>query len=135
MLIETRIPTTTITPWTRFLPFLLNKFIVYLLYTMKDFRTRKKQKGNFLHSWVAILFLGFLLGIFIKSTYASFVKKSQAEQERVRYNERLEELQNKRDDLEAKIESLNTERGREEEFRKRFNVVKEGETMIRIVEE
>mgnify|MGYP001473710519 CR=1 FL=1 len=102
---------------------------------MKDYRTRKTPKRNLLHSWIFILFLGFLLGVFIKSTYASFLKKNQAELEKERYSQRLEELEAKRHDLETKIENLNTERGREEEFRKRFNVVKEGETMIRIVEE
>lgn len=102
---------------------------------MKDYRTRKSPKKNLFHSWVFILILGFLLGVFIKSTYASFLKRKQAEMERERYREQLENLETKRNDLEHKIENLNTERGREEEFRKRFNVVKEGETMIRIVEE
>lgn len=101
---------------------------------MKDYRTRTKKKSNILHSWFFILALGFLLGIFIKSTYATFNKKSQATIEKERYEQQLQKLESKKDNLVNKIENLKTDRGKEEEYRKRFNVVKEGETMIRIIE-
>ena len=102
---------------------------------MGTFRTRKSKNRNFFTSWFFVQILGFLLSVFIRSTYASFTKKNQADLQRERYAEEMHKLEMKKKDLEAKIEKLKTERGKEEEYRKRYNVVKEGETMIRIIEE
>jgi cell division protein FtsB len=92
------------------------------------------KKPSFFHSWFFIAILFFLLGIFVRSTYASFVKKKTAEQEAFEFQKHLLDLEQKQQNLEHKIQKLETDRGLEEEFRRRFNVVKEGETMIRIVE-
>ena len=102
---------------------------------MKDFQTRIKNKTRFIHS---CFFLFILLVIFIflvKSVYSSFSKRNRAETERLKYQEQLNELKNKKMDYKSKIESLKTNRGVEEELRNSFNVVKKGETMIRIIEE
>ena len=45
-----------------------------------------------------------------------------------------DEFQSKKENLEEKIESLKTDRGIEAELRGRFNITKEGETMIRVIE-
>lgn len=101
---------------------------------MKAFHSRvQQQKNPFIYSWFIVAVLAFLLGLFVRGAYASFVKKSVADREEREYRERMEDLIEKKEKLETKIEKLETERGLEEEFRKRFNVVKEGETMIRIV--
>ncbi len=92
------------------------------------------QKPSFFYSWLFIALLFFLLGVFARGTYASFLKKKTAEQEEYEFQKHLQDLQNKKENLEHKIQKLETDRGLEEEFRRRFNVVKEGETMIRIVE-
>ena len=76
-----------------------------------------------------------IFGLFVRSAYASFIKKRNADLQREQYQERFEALEEKKADLEAKIERLETDRGREDELRTRFNVVKEGETVIRIIEE
>ena len=102
---------------------------------MKAFHSSiEPKKQSFFYSWFFIAFLFFLLGVFIRSTYASFQKKKIAENEQLEYQAHLQDLSEKKENLENKIHILETDRGLEEEFRKRFNVVKEGETMIRIVD-
>ncbi|MFT6361244.1 MAG: cell division protein FtsB [Candidatus Paceibacteria bacterium] len=73
--------------------------------------------------------------LFIRSAYSSFQKKQHADLEREKYQQRLDTLKEKKTDLESKIEKLETDRGKEDEFRTRFNIAKEGETVIRIIEE
>ena len=101
---------------------------------MNDFRTRKSNTKPWTQSWAFLLFLLFILGFFARSAYTSFAKKRNADAERIKYEERLNELILKKESLEERIENLNTERGVEEELRKRFNIVKPGETLIRIIE-
>lgn len=55
--------------------------------------------------------------------------------EQERYENEYQYLLEKKESLEADIQRLNTQRGREEEYRRRFNVSKEGESVIRIIEE
>ncbi len=102
---------------------------------MKDFQTRAQTKSNILYSWFFLCILLIILGLFVKSAYASFIKKNTANIQQQKYQERFEDLSQKKENLEEKIQNLKSERGKEEEFRKRFNVVKEGETMIRIINE
>jgi len=100
---------------------------------MSRHQTRKEHR-KFYHSWFFLLPLVFVLGLFVRGAYASFEKKQQASAEQEKYEQKVLDLEIKKKDLEEKIERLETERGKEEELRKRFNVVQEGETMIRIVE-
>ena len=98
-------------------------------------RQTRSTTNPFFHSWYFLIPLAIIFGLFAKGAYTSFVKKRQADIEKDRYQERLGELEATRADLEAKIDKLETQRGREDEFRSRYNVVKEGETMIRIIDE
>ena len=118
--------------FTRLRPFLLNKFIVQSYYTMNVLRTRKKRP--FIYSWVFLIFLGFILGISLRAAFASFSKKKHADIERDKYELRKEDILEKKENLEGKIEALKTDRGIEAELRSRFNITKEGETMIRVIE-
>ena len=135
MLIATKIPTTTIARCARLRAFLLNTFIVYSSYTTMPRRQTTRPKSRAIHSWYVLVPLAIIFGLFAKGAYTSFVKKRQADIEKDRYQERLDDLEATRTDLEAKIDKLETQRGREDEFRSRYNVVKEGETMIRIIDE
>ncbi len=101
---------------------------------MKDFRSRKK-KTRFFRSKLFFFVLVLILVLFVRSTYMSFLKKQRAETEQAKYQEQLETLEKKKADLQYDIEKLQTERGLEEEYRSRFNVVQEGETLIKIIEE
>lgn len=117
----------------RLRPFLLKIFMIQLSYTMRDYRTRKRP-NNFFRSRFFLWILFIILIFFARSAYSSFMKKKRAHTEEARYQERFEELQRKKQSLQEDIERLETERGLEEEYRARFNVVKEGETLIKIVE-
>ena len=134
MLIATRIPMTTMKLCARFRAFLLNMFIVYSSYTMVRNQTTMHQRP-FYHSWFFLVPLALVFSLFVRSAYASFVKKQHADIERERYEEQLSDLERKKADLQAKIEHLETDRGLEDELRTRFDVVREGETVIRIIEE
>lgn len=100
---------------------------------MKDFRSRKKQH-RFFSSPVYFIILGFILVVSIRATASAFHKKDVAQQQEdkisTRYQEALDKKQKYLDDL-ARLES---KRGLEAELRTRFDVVREGETMIKIVE-
>lgn len=102
---------------------------------MNEFSTRKEPRKNFVYSWFFLAVLLIILGLFAKSAYASFSKKKNAEQERVKYHEKKQELESKKKALEDKINALKTDRGVEEELRLRYNIKKSGETLIRIIEE
>jgi len=97
-------------------------------------RTRS-LKRPFYHSWFFLVPLALIFGLFVRSAYASFVKKRNADIQQEQYQERFDTLEQKKADLKAKIEKLETDRGKEDELRTRFNIVKEGETVIRIIEE
>jgi|AntAceMinimDraft_13_1070369.scaffolds.fasta_scaffold18825_2 cell division protein FtsB len=102
---------------------------------MKAFHSSiETKKNSFFHSWFFLVILVVLLGLFVRSTYASFHKKNTAEKEEIEFRNHMDNLHDKKQRLEGKIDTLQTDRGLEEEFRKRFNVIKEGETMIRIVQ-
>ncbi len=101
---------------------------------MKDFRTRTQKKQPFMYSWFFLLFLLFVTVLFARGAYASFVKRQNADLEKDKYQQHLDELSDKKKELESRIENLKTERGVEEELRKRFDITKEGETMIRIID-
>lgn len=101
---------------------------------MKDFKTRKKPKQPFYHSWFFLVILMMVLGLFAKSAYASFSKKRTADLEKDKYEQKLNDLVNKKENLENKIQHLKTERGKEEVLRSRFNAIREGETIIKIIE-
>lgn len=86
------------------------------------------------HPLIHLLML-IILAVLIRATYHSFRKRTLSEEEHTRYQDEYEYLLEKKRSLEANIERLKTERGREEEYRERFNVVREGESVIRIIEE
>ena len=101
---------------------------------MKQFLTRKKNKKSIFKSkWFLILLVVFIF-LAVRSAASSYDKKITARKELDEHQALYEELSEKKVHLETQIEALESGRGLEEEFRTRFNVTKEGETMIRIVE-
>lgn len=100
---------------------------------MKDFRSRKKRH-RFFSSHLYYILLGLVLFLSLRATVSAFHKKNMAqEQEEIittRYQEALEKKQKYIKDLER----LDSDRGRESELRTRFDVVRDGETIIKIIE-
>lgn len=95
---------------------------------------RRKRKRPWYHSPLFLFALLLLLIIFIRAAYFSFVKKNKAQDEYEQYHQQYQELLERRDELKREIEYLQTPRGKEEEYRKQ-NMILEGESVIRIIEE
>ena len=95
----------------------------------------RKSKRPFYYSWPFLTILAIIFIFFIKSAYTSFEKKRSTKIQQDIYQERLDNLDQKKIDLEAKIQRLETDRGREDELRTRFDVVKDGEKVIKIIED
>jgi len=98
-------------------------------------RKKKKTQKRFIYSNLSIALL-LLLIIFLsyevsglqKKRNISEAKRSEAE---IEYNRYLED----KESLQSEIKDLKTEEGKEKIIRERFNVVKEGEGVIYVVED
>ncbi|NQV93445.1 septum formation initiator family protein [Candidatus Kaiserbacteria bacterium] len=100
---------------------------------MFDFYEKRKIR-QWLYSWPFLILL-IIMSIFL--THGVWGVYQQEVQTRVNKNQRvahLEELEVRRNALQDEINRLNTERGIEEEIRQKFEVAKEGEGVIVIVE-
>lgn len=96
---------------------------------------RRLQSRLWYHHPLFIFILFLLLVVIVRATVISFNKRAAAQEEYEQYYQELVELQAKKEHLEYDISKLESERGREEEYRERFNVLKEGEKVIRVVED
>ena len=94
----------------------------------------RKRWTKLLNSpFVAILLLAVVI-ILGRGVYGVYKKDSLA---RINANEargRLDELEARKSALDAEVKRLSTDRGVEEELRKKFQVVKPGENMVIIVD-
>jgi len=64
-----------------------------------------------------------------------YKKNKSSRETRQQYEEQYDELQAKKDTLESKLEAVQSDRGIEAELRSRYDVVKEGEQMIKVIDE
>lgn len=94
----------------------------------------KHHKESFFHTrfWIAVLLV--ICGVLSVSVYKIYKKYNHAKTIRDDYRAELEQVKDHRADLQKNIDALSTERGKEEEIRDRYRVVKEGEQMILIVD-
>lgn len=93
-----------------------------------------KKKKSIWHSPLVLILLFFLLVITAKGLWSLAGKYAFSQEKHDLYLAELEELQAKKSNLEANIERLETDRGKEEEIRERFRVGKEGEEIIIVVD-
>ena len=95
---------------------------------------KKKTITDYLYSKPVILILIIIAGFMSVAVYQRFnVEREMAERKAEVVREREELLQRKAE-LEERVEYLSGERGIEEEIRKHFDVAKEGEQVVIIVE-
>ena len=100
---------------------------------MRDFQARKRWHRVFRSD--AFLFFVLVANIvLIKSVWGVYKKDSVARINREGAEIILANLQDKRDGLEKEIAKLKTDRGVEEELRRRFQVVRPGEQVLVIVD-
>ena len=100
---------------------------------MFDFYEKRKAR-NIVYSKPMLVILAILVIAFMYSVYGALEKERET---RVVKNQRaavLEELSEREEVLQLEIDRLNTEKGIEAEIRSKFEVAKDGEEVIVIVE-
>lgn len=101
---------------------------------MLDIQQKRKFRSILYHRiTIGILFVIVILAL--HSTWKVYMKKRESVMLKDASLVRLNELELRNNDLETKINKLNTTSGVEEEIRSKFSVAKEEENMVIIVRE
>ncbi len=101
---------------------------------MKKFEAKKQIKSR-IYSKTTLIILLFIIILLIKGVFALYLRNRESVAVRDMAEVKLEDLESRRDTLNAEIEKLNRDEGIEEEIREKFNVVKPGEKVVIIVQE
>lgn len=96
---------------------------------------KKKSKNTFWHSPIALGILFCFLVLFIYNIVGLFTKERETARKRNIQLDNIEVLRNREKDLSMNIAKLNTEEGIEDAIREKYQVVKEGEKEVIIVDE
>lgn len=96
---------------------------------MFDFHEKRKIR-SWLYSKVVIGVLFLLSGLISVSAYNRYEVSNEMRGKLEAKDKELQELQQRAQLLEAKVDYLDNERGIEEELRNRFDVAKEGEQVV-----
>ena len=100
---------------------------------MFDFYEKRKFK-RLLYSKVTLIALGLLVIWLFFNVFSMYKKERDTRLRRIEQRGVLDELEGREESLREEIERLSTERGIEEEVRSKFEVGKEGEKVIIIVD-
>lgn len=100
---------------------------------MFDFYEKRKIK-SLLYSKATLIVLAILIVLLARSVYERYQVAEGIEDKREAKVTELAELNERAKSLEEKVSYLENERGMEEEFRGRFDVAKEGEQVVIIVD-
>lgn len=94
----------------------------------------KQKIRKFCYSKITIAFLILLVATMIPGVYGIYTKVSESSKDRKAAERELVDLQAREKMLVEKVDRGNSERGQEEQIREKFNVAKEGESVIVLVE-
>lgn len=83
---------------------------------------------------IGLVVLIIVVAVFAKGTWSVYTKAQFAEENRTRAEQELEKLETREAALQEELLRLETERGLEEEIRQKFDVGREGEQMIVLVD-
>ena len=100
---------------------------------MLDFQQKRKIR-NVAYNRITLIILFLLVLVFARSTWIVYQKQRVSEDMKNVSLTNVEELRLRNNELQSKIDRLETTPGVEEEIRLKFNVVKERENMVVIVE-
>jgi len=98
-----------------------------------EFTDRQKIR-RFCYSKFTIAILAFFVIMLIPGVYGIYTKVSESSKARKSAERELVNLEAREKMLLDKVERGNSERGQEEQIREKFNVAKEGESVIVLVE-
>lgn len=101
---------------------------------MFDFHEKRKIR-NVVYSKASIGLVLLLTAVLSFSVYERFTVEGEMAEKREIKERELEELRHRSALLEAKVEHLKNDRGIEEELRSRFDVAKEGEQVVILLDE
>jgi cell division protein FtsB len=101
---------------------------------MREFQERRRLK-KFLHSRYAIAVLSIVIVLLARGVWGIYGKYERSKGIVERANADLAALAERERTLSKSLESLNTPEGKEREIRDRFGAVKEGETLVILVDE
>ncbi len=100
---------------------------------MSEFK--KKDKNSFWYSPLSIIVL-FCLLIFSIYKVINLIKiEKETSDKKEKVLDKIDDLEKRKLDLNEEITKMNTEQGIEEAIRDKFNVIKEGEKVLVIVDE
>ncbi|MFH0803609.1 MAG: septum formation initiator family protein [Candidatus Tagabacteria bacterium] len=100
---------------------------------MREFQERRKLR-RIIFSRFAFVLLGIILIFLTYSTAKIYLRSRQAKEVNEMVKKEVEDLKNRKSELEASVKRLQTEAGAEEEIRSKFPVQKPGENAVMIVE-
>jgi len=98
-----------------------------------DFNENRKIK-RLLYSKVTLIILALLVIWLSFNVFSMYKKERDTRLRRIEQREVLDELEGREASLKEEIERLSTERGIEQEVRSKFEVGKEGEEVVIIVD-
>ena len=101
---------------------------------MQDFK-RKKLVKNILFSYATLFILGVFIVLLGMSVFERFTVEREMSMRRVEAERELKDLKLRAAALELQVEYLEDDRGMEAEIRGRFDVVKEGEQVVIILDD
>lgn len=101
---------------------------------MREF-SQKRKMWKKIYSIPVLILLLVILFFVLKGTWIIFMKSSYSHKQKIAVEAELIALQERKNSIEKKIQRLNTETGVEEEIRSKYDVAKEGEKLIVIVDE
>lgn len=98
-----------------------------------EFRNKQKTR-ELLYSKITIAAILFFVVMLIPGVYSIYVKLGESEKDRNAAERELADLEEREQMLTQKVDQGKTERGLEEQIREKFNVAKEGESVIVLVD-
>lgn len=101
---------------------------------MREYKQKKKIRNRvFSKVSIIILFLVFLL--LVKASWSVYVKSTESASNLARVNNSIFEATKRQDSLKKETMRLNTTEGIEDEIRHKYQVTKEGERVIVVVDD
>ena len=94
----------------------------------------KQKIRKFCYSKVTIAILMFFVAMMIPGVYGIYTKVSESSRDRKAAEHELVDLEAREKMLVEKVERGNSDRGQEEQIREKFNLAKEGESVLILVE-
>jgi len=95
----------------------------------------RKQKNNLWHSPLVLMVLFGVVGLFLYNIVGLVEKERETAKKKELILNQIETLRVREESLTSDIERLKTEEGIEETIRDKYQVVKEGEKMVVIVDQ